>query len=351
MRGLVISLLTASVLVLVAARGLARYAHRHYLPQQQMDRARAAGDGCLLVLGDSRMVAAFDPDALHRPLQAAGRDGCHAQLALGAIQVSGIYLTAREYLAQGRSPRIAVIGKVGDSLLGPQEALRPEEMVGNNAIHLIWSTPVDVFAEAPGFPLASVDAFDRGFRFLVARATSLGRYQSLVSARIQTLQGALVGAGAQPRNRFGALGDMSLLEDGLRARAPARLQAAMQNLPDERYGGWFRALADLLRARHIPMLIVELPMRSLYRASVTDTGEAIAYQDSLADDLKRHGDALLDLSRAPWVNDQIFVDELHLGGAGAALVSAEIGRCLATTRPASSGAASAAGGASDSRLP
>ena len=335
MRVLFVPLFTASLLVALGAHGLARYAPRHYVPAQEMERGLAAGDGCILFLGDSRMVAALDPAALHHTLQASGRDRCHAGLAIGATDVAGVFLTAREYLSAGRLPRVAVIGKAGDSLLGSADPLPPEQMVGNNAIHLIWSTPRDVLDEVPGFPWASVEAFDRGFRFLVGRSSALGQYQSLVSARVQHLQELLVGDAAGPQNRFGAVGDMGSLEGEFRARAPKRLTQAMHGGADDRYGHWFRALAELLRSRRIPMLVVELPMPDDYRRSVTDTGLASSYEAWLANELVRHGDRFLDLSRADWVRDHLFMDELHIGPAGATLVSTEIGRSLAPMLAAS----------------
>ena len=332
MRSLITSLLVAGFLVGLAATALGRYGKHHFIPQQQMETAVAAGDDCVLFLGDSRMVAALDSEALHRTLKSGGPDACHVELAIGATEISGMYLTARHYLSSGRHPRLAVIGKVGDSLLGPAKPLRPEEMVGNNAIHLTWSSPSDALLEVPGFPAASIAALDDGFRFLAARTSALGRYQSLVSARIQRLQAALVSASGGAQNRFGALGDMALLEGRLRARAPARLAEAIGGPSSARYGAWFTRLAELLRSRRIPMLVVELPMHDVYRRAVIESPQAEAYHSWLAGELTLHGDSFLDLSRADWVNDELFDDELHLGRKGAALVSTEIARRLAQAR-------------------
>jgi hypothetical protein len=50
--------------VLVSAR-----APRYLLPQQKMEVAVDAGDGCILMLGDSRMEAAISLPTLHEGLR------------------------------------------------------------------------------------------------------------------------------------------------------------------------------------------------------------------------------------------------------------------------------------------
>lgn len=322
---LIVSLVTWFVLTAAAAGGLRWYAARHHLPQQRMSRALAAGDGCVAILGDSRMDAATDAAVFRERLRAAGRDRCVAELSLGAIDVGGITLTAREYLAHGPKPTAVVIGMAGDSLLSGFEPVRTDDMVGNNAIHLTWSHAGDVLSDVPGFPLANVGTFAAGFRFLLARATPLGQYQSLISAKTQAAGIALTGGETSSRNRFGGLGDMTSLEGQLRARAHGRLALAMGAAPAARLGPWFGELVTSLRDRGIQFWVVELPMRSTYRAAVTETPLAKAHQDWLADELPRWGGKLIDLSRAPWVQDRLFVDDLHLGPEGAALVSAELG--------------------------
>jgi hypothetical protein len=333
LRTLLISIGTAFVLMVVTARGLSGFAPGHFLPLQQMDRALSAGDGCALFLGDSRMVAAFDAAAFHAAARDAGRDLCHAQLAIGGTDIEGAFVALREYLSQGRLPAVVVIGKVGDSLLGPVSPLSPEEMVGNNAILLTWTTAADVFTEVPGFPFHDLGAFDRGFRFLASRLTPIGRYQSLVAIRVQHLEGALIGGPGEFVNQFGSLGDMMMLEKGLRIRAPERLAEAVRAPEVERIGPWFPRILALLERRGIRTLIVELPMRRTYREHVTNTPSAQTYQRRLSEDLSRHGSALLDLSRSPWLDDGLFVDQLHIGQAGAARVSAAIGRRIAQLSP------------------
>ena len=101
---------------------------------------------------------------LHQALIPRGADRCIADLAIGATDVSGAFVAARRYLSAGAAV-IAVLGKVEDSLMDPdRDATGPRMMVGNNALHLVWTTPGDVFAEIDGFPFASIAAFDDGLR-------------------------------------------------------------------------------------------------------------------------------------------------------------------------------------------
>ena len=217
MRGLLISIATAVAALVAVNLVLGWYGPRHFVPEQQMQAALSAGDGCILILGDSRMAAGLDQGALHQALIQRRADRCVADLSIGATNVSGAFLAARRYLSIGRKPALAVVGKVEDSLLDPdRDATGPRMMVGNNAIHLTWTTPRDVFAEIDGFPFASVAAFDDGLRFLIARSTALGRYQSSVTLRAQRLQHALTGADRGSENRFGKFSDMAALERDLR---------------------------------------------------------------------------------------------------------------------------------------
>lgn len=332
-RSLIISLVTWLVATAALAGGLGWYARRHHLPEQRMSQALSEGDGCIVVAGDSRMDAATDVAALRAGLRAAGNDDrCVVELSLGAVDVGGVALTVRRYLAHGPKPAMFVVGKAGDSLVSGFEPVQPEEMIGNNAVHLTWSRARDVLADVPGFPLGSVGAFDSGFRRLLAGATSLGQYQSLISAKTQALGASLTHAGGAERNRFGALGDMAGLETGLRERAPGRLSAAMGAPPARRLGPWFEEIAAALAERKIPFVVVELPMPASYRTGVMDTPLARSYQAWFAAELPRWGGRLLDLSREEWVTDGLFDDGLHVSPKGAALVSFELGRRVGASR-------------------
>jgi hypothetical protein len=327
-RLLLVPLLIALALVAAADLLIASRAPRHFLPEQKMAAAVAAGPDCLLLLGDSRMDAAYSPAALHEALRRRASDRCVADLSIGATDISGIYLSAREYLSRGGRPQLVVIGKVADSLLDPSPTPDPQQMVGNNAIQLIWSRPSDVFVEYPGFPVASVGAFDSGFRFLIARATAIGRYQSLFWVRVQRAQDLLVGAPAQTHNRFGAVADMGQLEGDLRGKALGTMARSAALPAQLGLGRWFTRLVALLADARIPFVLVELPMPSAYRRAVSETPEALAYQRWLLGQIGAFNGTLIDLGQPPWIDDAYFADPLHLNQAGAQKLSSDLGERL-----------------------
>jgi hypothetical protein len=296
-----------------------------------MDDALAAGDECFVFLGDSRMVAGFDSRSLHLGLrQTAAQDRCLINIAIGASDISGQFLALREFFRHGGRPRALILGKVGDALLSPAPPI--DRMVGNNAIHLTWTDARDVFAEVHGFPFENVGTFDEGFRFLWLRASVLGRYQSLIWSRVQQLQATLTGEGREPQNAFGNLSDMAALELGLRTQALGRLNAAA-SLPGGPVGPWFRALLGLVDAKHVPLVVVELPMPSGYRAQIQHSPQFEAYQGWLGRYLRQRSDRLVDLSQEQWIADGLFVDQLHLGSHGAAMLSAALGKQLGEVFP------------------
>jgi hypothetical protein len=330
MRILLVPALIALALIGAADALLATRAGRHFLPEQKMEAAVTAGPGCILLLGDSRMDAAYSPPDLHQALRRHGADSCVGDLSIGATDISGAYLAAREYLSRGGRPKLVVIGKVADSLLDPDARLDPQQMVGNNAIHLLWSRPSDVVFEVPGFPTANIDAFDAGFRFLVDRATAMGRYQSLFWVRVQRAQDRLVGAPPLTLNRFGRVADMGQLEGDLRTRAISHMEHSIGAPGGRGPGRWFTRLVALLRDARIPFVLVELPMRSAYRHAVTASPQATAYQRWLAQQIGPLGGTLLDLGEPSWIDESRFSDALHLNPEGAQRLSSDLGDRLAS---------------------
>jgi hypothetical protein len=303
---------------------LSRYAPAHYLPEQKMAAAIAAGDQCVLVGGDSRMAAAFDGDAIQARLQMAEGHRCLADVSIGATDASGWFLAVRKYLSSGRRPSALVIGIVADGPLLPTFDAPVGDRTGNNAIHLTWTRAADVRLEVPGFPAASIEAFDDGFRFLVARLTPLGKYQSLFWKRLSDLDAKAAGTAAKG-NQFGELGQMAALESQMRQGAVDRLATAMRSAPYRRWSAWFVSIVELADRSGAPLVLVELPMPSSYRHAVTDTQFAAAYRDWLRSQADLHRGGLLDLSHPGWLGDDLFIDNLHLGKRGAELVSSAIG--------------------------
>jgi len=228
-------------------------------------------------------------------------------------------------------PATVVMGMVADSLFDPPP-LRADKPVGNNVIHLTWTRPEDLDRELPGFPAGGIATWDAAFRFLWARATPIGQYQSLIWGRVQQLDHRLRGE-VLASNRFGATEDMARLGAQLQRGAPERLRAALAT-SGPLYGRWFSDLRELAARAGAPVVVVELPMRKWFREAVTDLPEAAQYRQALEARLRATGAAYLDFSHWAGATDQAFVDDLHLGPAGAAEFSQALGEALAAVHGA-----------------
>ena len=153
----------------------------------------------------------------------------------------------------------------------------------------------------------------------------MGRYQSLVSLRVQRLQDALTGADHGSENRFGQFSDMAALERDLRARADARLAVAAGGSGAR--SSWFGRLVDMLQSRGTRVVVLELPMPGAYRRSISETARALDYRRARS--RPACPPALrTSISRAPWVDDALFADALHLNARGAAHLSRSLGDAL-----------------------
>jgi hypothetical protein len=314
---LLASLAVCFVAILLFDRALGWHGTRHFLPEQKMGAALAAGDRCVMLLGDSRMVAGVDVPTLTESLRERGPERCIAGLAIGGTDIRAMYMMARTYLEAGRLPAVAVLGKVEDSLVDP-DTTGHAMMEGNNSLHLVWSRPGDVFAEAPGFPFASPRAFDDGLSFLVARSSALGRYHSSASLAVQHIQARLVGRGIVPTDQsFGAKADMERLSEEWRTRAIVKLESLAAAAQPEGLHLWATALMDLLQEYGVKIVVLELPMPSGYRDVVSAQRASAEYRNWFKAALDRRGGDLIDLSRPRWLSDAGFTDALHLNVASA----------------------------------
>jgi hypothetical protein len=318
-RGLLVSLAVLVLGAFAVDRAIGRYARAHFLPNRLLSEARAAGDHCVLTLGDSRMEAGVDPAALERALRAEGAPVCVAPLGLGAVGLEGQMMALRSYLATPRSPRVVILGF---AVLLPGETSDPAEMVGNRAVELAWSKPSDVRAYYPRYPLEDLD---RGNRFLIERSTALTTYESILWLRTQKLQDAFLRRGApQAANRFGLLSDMKALLEGFAGDAESRLARAdhWQNDP------WFERIRSMVDGSGARLLLVHVPMASAYRARVENGERWRSYLAWLTADLAAHGDAYADLASS--ADDSLFADGIHLSEAGAVVFSEALGRAAAS---------------------
>jgi hypothetical protein len=278
---------------------------RTFIPNVRMDAALAAGDGCVVLMGDSRMVAGAEPPALTAALNALGTDVCVATIAIGALSFPEQALAARRYLDAGRKPRAWVLGFSGDGLL-PAEPDEPSQLAGNRAVGLAWSQASDVNVLYPGFPFSHLDM---GLRFLLTRATPLGVYESVLWQYAQRLQDRLRGIKPTVRTPFGDPAEMRALAGRMRTGSKETLRAAAR-------AGWpqntlFFELKRRLAALQTPLVLVHMPMPSTYQADVASLPE-MSQQLAL---LARDG-LVLDLAAIPGLGDDAFQDGLHLTTEG-----------------------------------
>jgi hypothetical protein len=323
-----VALATLLLGLLAADRLLAWYAVAHFVPEQRLAEAVRHGDGCVVIAGDSRMVAGVNERVVESALRSEGKDWCVASIAVGALPIHGIRVAFREYLRRGGKPRLLVLGASEDTLLQPESPPDPSSFVGNEAVSLTWSEVGDVFRLYPAFPWGSVGDFDQGARFLLARSTGLGSYASLVWQKAQAAQDRLTGR-TQSGNRFGALGDMEAL--GRRMEATAREQLA-QSLREPESHRLHSALTDIeARARDVraSFVLVELPMPEAYRRAVTETETGRRYLAWLRERTSAQGGTFLDMTHPAWLGPEHFADFIHLNAGGAERFSTDLGRAVA----------------------
>jgi hypothetical protein len=328
-RAFLTSVVAALALLIALDRGYGAYARKHFIPSATLRQAEAQGDGCVVTLGDSRMAAAIDAAALAEALKAGGSPRCVAPLAIGAVPISGSAMAIRRFVADGRRPGVVVLGESDGTLLPELAPTDPSELVGNRAAELDWSRASDVGIYYPSFPLGELD---RGLRFSLARTNALETFESATWVKVNALQRRLTGTEhAEPHNRFGAVSDMLTLLGGFR-------DAALRSLAhfdrgdgagDWATSPWFDMLRAIVRRSGARLLVIEVPMRSSYRAEVLARPEAARYRQWLAQELARTGDLFLDFSAPKSVSDPDFGDGLHLDDASAARFSSELGASLA----------------------
>jgi hypothetical protein len=324
---LLIALGTFVLALALCDRMLAWYAPRHFIPEARLEAALAKGPGCVVVAGDSRMVAGFDRGELEQALAEKSPAPCLATMAIGALRIQGMQVALREYVERGGRPQLIALGAAEETLLGTAEPLDPAAFIGNEAILLAWSHASDVLAFFPGFPFENVHRFDQGLRFLLARSTAFGTYLSLAWQRIQAFQDRLTGRPLAV-NAFGALADMEASGRRMEAAAPPLLESALSRPEPERLDPAFGAILALTRAVNARLVVVELPMPASYRQHVTNAPAGTRYLTWLDAYLRTQGATWVNLTHPPWLSPEHFADFVHLNAEGARLFSRDLGRAI-----------------------
>jgi hypothetical protein len=191
-------------------------------------------------------------------------------------------------------------------------------MIGNQAVLLGWSHASDVTLLYPGFPC---EHFDHGFRFLTQRSLATTAFGSLAWARVQSLQDRLVGKPSGTLNQFGLVDDMEALARALTNDVNDRIERYPERI------ALHPALLELVRLAHerrVPVLLVEVPMPSAYRAALGRATRAPRLREALTDLVVSRGGSSVNLGHPPWIDDTLFDDGLHLGRAGAELFTKDL---------------------------
>jgi hypothetical protein len=240
--------------------------------------------------------------------------------------LSGQKIILRRYLDLPRSPRVIVLGTSAAAILPEMTMVDPAEMVGNRALELGWSR-ADDFWLFYGHHLP--EGYDPAIRYALNRMTSLQAYASLAWFKAQRLQDRITGAKAVgPSNRFGAVEAMRALASS----AATQVEASLRHWDGRwRPNVWFEEIRRLANNREAKLVLVNLPMTSVYRDRISATDALIRYDAWLKAELARNGIEYLDFSAL--VPDAAFQDGLHVGSDGALIFSDALGRSLAGLLP------------------
>jgi len=239
-------------------------------------------------------------------------------MSLGGVGLAGQVVAVRRFFERGGTARFVLLGTVPEAL--KYEPADPDNWVGNEAVTLWWSQATDVnvhFINKPSNP-RTVDA---RFRFLMYRLLTLASLRSLLWFRAQRLQDLLLRRDSKPSNAFGEVDEMRALE----ARwVQQGLEASRAGLAAWSLSPWVCELRRVVDAHGAQLIVAELPMPSTYRP-VRESGLGRALRRRLPTEFCGRNVPWLDLSTPVGLADADFSDGLHVGHAGAELVSQLLG--------------------------
>lgn len=321
-RTLLLSVASSAVVLAGFDRTYGAYATRHFGPNTILASAESRGDACVLTIGDSRMAAGVDVPTMAKTLEHRHAFHCVAPLGIGALPLSGQAMALRRFVDDGKHPSEIVVGASVGTLLD-QGSPDPGAFAGNRAAELAWSRPADVFTYYPDFPFGHLD---KGVRFLFNRSNSISVYASPLWFKAQSLQNRLVGISVdEPRNRFGSLADMHAL---LGAFADESKAALTRDQTHWHLSSWFEVIRESAERVGARLVVVEVPMPSVYRDEVADSTLGGAYEEWVASALTNAGCGHIDLSNLSSLDDTRFTDGVHLDEEGARLFSEALAGAL-----------------------
>jgi hypothetical protein len=289
---------------------------RHSLPKQVLARAAASGSYRTLALGNSLIAAGFDAAAFDRGMGTAPTGGA-VNLGLGATAPVEHLLLLRAALRGNVHAETVVYGFYDLQLTQPVR-LRTSELFGNHAM-LYYDEPKfgeKYFQQSP---------HDR-VEFAVMRQFPMIVERGAIWAKVERFRRTLAeqGMGKQATNRFGNVGDFSLLEapeiaqfsDDCILASRQELNSAVQEMIREATERGIKTV-----------VVVEMPIHpyhvnTFYRLPAWKT-----YTGHLREQLGAQHVAFVDASE--WIRAEgKFEDHLHLSPEGAAEFSERLGAQL-----------------------
>jgi hypothetical protein len=309
---------TATIVALLPVIGF-NFFVRHLaanLPPQHLLRriAESAPSARLVLLGDSQMDAGGDPRAL--------AEACPAQspatnAALGATMASEHCLILEYLLARAPSLETVVYG-FHDNLLTQPVPGAWRDLVGNRALAYL-------FPERAAALLAPGDDGER-WRIRWSASVPMIAERLAIWAKVERLRRQLASFGlpAENANRFGRARDFAAFEPRSEQAFESNLKAVVER---RRPLNW--PVQQILRNCAAPRLkfcLVEMPVPLRHRERFYGIKAWASYRSYLQKLVGSRSGTFIDAS--DWVDDEDFVDPLHLNPAGAAVFSARLAQQL-----------------------
>ena len=288
---------------------------RNSIPKQVLARAATSKDDSVIAIGNSLMAAGFDEDAFDRGFEIAKPAGS-VNLGLGASTPTEHLLILRSALRNNARPNTIVYGFYDLQLTEP-EIFRTSDLFGNHAM-LYYTEP------AFGVRFFRQSFHDR-VEFVLMRHIPMIVERGAIWAKVERFRRKLaeLGMGKERNNRFGRVGDFSLLEAPEASRFASDCASANTRSLNIAVNEMIRESSE----RGIRVVFVEMPMHPYHVRTFYDLPEWKEYTAGVRISLASQNVEFIDASS--WIaSEQDFADHLHLSPRGASEFSERLGNQL-----------------------
>ncbi len=327
MKPVVLQILIAALTLAGYDRALAWHASRTNLHLRKIVEAGSRAEDALVFVGDSRAQAALDLPELRRALRAQGAPDDVVNLSLNSTRIAWHSLIAREQARRWPRTRGVVLCFGINRMLEDHPDPDPGQWTGFDSVLVDVIGPGELDEFMPGglirHPIWSL-------KYGLGRCLAMVRYRSNLAQGVSNRLNALANPPRARTNaeRFGYLEDMIELQRQSRAESQALL-VQRRTGDGWRLNPWFDELRRELKAREIPLYLVELPVIQEDRNQVTQRPECREFRAWLTRLVEADGGRYIDLGQLPGVTDDHFPDEVHMDESAARIVSQAIGEALA----------------------